>query len=124
LAKPLPEIVVMGEDQSCECRHVRRGERSAVANRVTIRRLTSDDRDDAGVPYADASDRFGVSRTHVRSLMETAQAAGLVKLIGRGGRRVEIVPRFWASYHSTRDGIWNSLRILAPQQDRAANPHI
>jgi hypothetical protein len=52
----------------------------------------------AGVPYADAADRFGVSRTHVRSLMATAQAAGLVKLIGRGGCRVEILPRFWASH--------------------------
>jgi hypothetical protein len=59
--------------------------------------MESEDRH-AGVSYADAADRFGVSRTHVRSLMETAQAAGLVKLIGRGGRSVEILPRFWASH--------------------------
>ncbi len=59
--------------------------------------MEADDRE-AGVPYADAADRFGVSRTHVRDLMEAAQAAELVKLIGRGGRRVEILPRLWASH--------------------------
>jgi hypothetical protein len=59
--------------------------------------MESDD-PQAGVRYADAADRFGVSRTHVRRLMENAQAAGLVKLIGAGGRRVEILPRFWASH--------------------------
>jgi len=51
----------------------------------------------AGVPYNDAADRFGVSRTHVRRLMQQAEAAGLVKLIGRGGRRVEILPPLWAN---------------------------
>lgn len=52
----------------------------------------------AAVPYFDAADRFGVSRTHVRNLMETAQSAGLVKIVGRGGRGIEILPRFWSSY--------------------------
>lgn len=52
----------------------------------------------AAAPYLDAADRFGVSRTHVRNLMETAQAAGLVKIVGRGGRSIEILPRFWSSY--------------------------
>ena len=47
---------------------------------------------EAGVPYMDTADRFGVSRTHVRDLMQAAQTAGLVRLIGRGGRRVEILP--------------------------------
>jgi len=32
----------------------------------------------AGVPYNDAADRFGVSRTHVRRLMEDAQATGQI----------------------------------------------
>jgi DNA-binding MarR family transcriptional regulator len=52
----------------------------------------------AAVPYMEAADRFGVSRTHVRSLMNAAQSAGLVRIVGRGGHRIEILPRFWASY--------------------------
>jgi DNA-binding MarR family transcriptional regulator len=52
----------------------------------------------AAVPYIDAADRFGVSRTHVRNLMTAAQSAGLVRVIGRGGRSIEILPRLWASY--------------------------
>ncbi len=52
----------------------------------------------AAVPYIDAADRFGVSRTHVRNLMKDAEAAGLVKITGRGGRSILIQPRFWASY--------------------------
>jgi hypothetical protein len=52
----------------------------------------------AAVPYMDVADRFGVSRTHVRNLMTSAEAAGLVKIVGRGGRSIEILPRHWASY--------------------------
>lgn len=52
----------------------------------------------AAVPYIDAADRFGVSRTHVRNLMEDAERAGLVKLTGRGGRSILILPRFWTVY--------------------------
>ena len=50
------------------------------------------------VPYEDAGERFGVSRTHVRQLLVAAEEAGLVKLHARGGRRVEILPRLWASH--------------------------
>lgn len=50
------------------------------------------------VPYADVGDRFGVSRTHVRQLLMAAQEIGLVRLEARGGHRVEILPRLWASY--------------------------
>lgn len=50
------------------------------------------------VPYADVGDRFGVSRTHVRELLERAEESGLVKLQARGGHRVEILPRLWTSY--------------------------
>jgi hypothetical protein len=50
------------------------------------------------VPYIEAADRFGVSRTHVRNLMNAAQSAGLVRIVGRGGRSIEILPRLWASY--------------------------
>ena len=52
----------------------------------------------AAVPYMEAADRFGVSRTHVRNLMNAAQSAGLVRIVGRGGHSIEILPRFWASY--------------------------
>ncbi|WP_249124708.1 MarR family transcriptional regulator [Bradyrhizobium manausense] len=52
----------------------------------------------AAVPYIDVADRFGVSRTHVRNLMDSAQAAGLVRIVGRGGRSIEILPRHWVSY--------------------------
>lgn len=52
----------------------------------------------AAIPYMDVADRFGVSRTHIRNLMNAAQAAGLVRIIGRGGRSIEIMPRHWASY--------------------------
>jgi hypothetical protein len=45
------------------------------------------------IPYADVGDRFGVSRTHVRELLATAEETGLVKLQARGGHRVEILPR-------------------------------
>ena len=52
----------------------------------------------AAVPYADVGERFGVSRTHVRALLDEAQDIGLVRLEGRGGHRVEILPRLWESY--------------------------
>jgi DNA-binding FadR family transcriptional regulator len=52
----------------------------------------------AAVPYGDVGERFGVSRTHVRKIVEEAQAAGLVRLHGRGGHRVEILPSLWTSY--------------------------
>jgi DNA-binding MarR family transcriptional regulator len=52
----------------------------------------------AAVPYMDVADRFGVSRTHVRNLMDSAEAASLVKIVGRGGRSIEILPRHWVSY--------------------------
>lgn len=52
----------------------------------------------AAIPYMEVADRFGVSRTHVRNLMNSAQSAGLVNIVGRGGRSIEILPRHWASY--------------------------
>ena len=52
----------------------------------------------AAVPYQEVGARFGVSRTHVRQLLAAAEQAGLVKLLARGGQRVEILPRLWQSY--------------------------
>jgi DNA-binding MarR family transcriptional regulator len=52
----------------------------------------------ATVPYGDVGERFGLSRTHVRRLLGAAAKAGLVELHTRGGHRVEILPRLWASH--------------------------
>jgi DNA-binding FadR family transcriptional regulator len=52
----------------------------------------------AAVPYSHIGDRFGISRTHVRRLLTTAEAAGLVKLHARGGQRLEVLPRLWAAH--------------------------
>jgi len=60
--------------------------------------MEAPDGPDSSVPYAQLGDRFGVSRTHVRKLLESAQDAGLLKLHSRGGHRVEILPRMWAGY--------------------------
>ncbi len=60
--------------------------------------MSQDNESESNVPYAEVGDRFGISRTHVRNLLLTAEEAGLVKLHGRGGHRVEILPRLWASH--------------------------
>ena len=50
------------------------------------------------LPYADIGERFGVSRTQVRRLLEKAASAGLVRLHERGGRRVELLPTLWDAH--------------------------
>ena len=52
----------------------------------------------AGLTYADIGNRFGVSRTHVRSLLEDAAQQGDVTLSGRGGRLVELNPPLLESF--------------------------
>jgi DNA-binding MarR family transcriptional regulator len=42
--------------------------------------------------YSDIGARFGVSRTHVRTMLQDAERAGLVALSGHGGRLVELKP--------------------------------
>jgi hypothetical protein len=69
---------------------------SMVMNALLQAAMTESNDPHAAVPYADVGDRFGVSRTHVRSLLVAAQDAGLVKLHARGGHRVEILPRMWS----------------------------
>ncbi|MBV9456767.1 MAG: hypothetical protein JO141_04515 [Bradyrhizobium sp.] len=51
-----------------------------------------------GLSYADIGKRFGVSRTHVRSLLEDAAQAGDVTLSGRGGQLVELNPSLLQSF--------------------------
>jgi hypothetical protein len=64
--------------------------------------------------YADIGARFGVSRTHVRSLLQDAEQAGLVGRSNRGGRFVELKPavlqafdRFTAESMSGHDLLFN-----------------
>lgn len=52
----------------------------------------------AAIAYSSVGERFGVSRTHVRKVLTTAEEAGLLKLESRGGRRVQILPRLWECY--------------------------
>jgi DNA-binding MarR family transcriptional regulator len=44
------------------------------------------------ISYSDLGSRFGVSRTHVRELLEEAEQMGLVRLIKGSGRFVELLP--------------------------------
>jgi len=48
--------------------------------------------------YSDIGARFGVSRTHVRALLQDAEQAGLVALSGQGGRLVELKPAVLAAF--------------------------
>ncbi len=68
-----------------------------IQNALLMTAMNSDD-PNSTINYAEAADRFGVSRTHVRNLMNSAQSAGLVRIVGRGGHSIEILPKFWASY--------------------------
>lgn len=44
------------------------------------------------VAYQDIADRFGVSRSHVRNLVEDAEQAGLMRVTDAGGAGVELLP--------------------------------
>jgi hypothetical protein len=45
-----------------------------------------------GLSYSDIGVRFGISRTHVRGLLEEAAQHGDVSLSGRGGHLIELQP--------------------------------
>jgi hypothetical protein len=57
-----------------------------------IQMMGDRERSPEGLSYTDLGARFGVSRTHVRWLLQDAEQAGLVSLSGRGGRFVELKP--------------------------------
>jgi DNA-binding FadR family transcriptional regulator len=44
------------------------------------------------ISYADLGGRFGVSRTHVRKLLEAAEGMDLVRLTKSDGQFVELLP--------------------------------
>jgi DNA-binding GntR family transcriptional regulator len=73
------------------------------------------------VSYSDIGARFGVSRTHVRVILQEAEAQGLVRLTKDGGQFVQVMPelveafdRFVAASMSGHDLIYNlTLRSAA-----------
>jgi transposase len=59
---------------------------------VKLVQIASTARHAEGLSYADIGVRFGVSRTHVRTLLQDAERNGDVSLSGRGGKFVELRP--------------------------------
>lgn len=57
-----------------------------------IQMQTSAGKRESGISYTDIGARFGISRTHVRALLEDAAEHGDVSLSGRAGRLVELQP--------------------------------
>jgi hypothetical protein len=50
------------------------------------------------VPLTEIAERFGISRTHVRQVLVASEEAGLLRILGRGGHQVELLPRFWSTF--------------------------
>jgi DNA-binding MarR family transcriptional regulator len=83
----------------------------------------------ADMSYSDIGSRFGVSRTHVRLLLEDAAEHGDVSLTGRGGRLAELKPsilkafdRFLADSMSGHDLLYQLAREqLAKVQPSASS---
>jgi DNA-binding MarR family transcriptional regulator len=79
-----------------------------------------------GLSYSDIGARFGISRTHVRRLLEEAAQHGDVSLSGRGGQLVELKPsilhafdRFVAAAMSGHDMLYQLARErMAKEQSR------
>jgi hypothetical protein len=82
-----------------------------------------------GLSYTDIGKAFGVSRTHVRSLLEDAAQHGDVSLSGRGGRLAELNPplrqafdRFVADAMSGHDLLYRLARErMAIEEPRPAS---
>ena len=78
--------------------------------------------------YSDIGVRFGISRTHVRALLEDAAEHGDVSLSGRGGRLVELKPslrqafdRFLADAMSGHDMLYKLARERMAKEVRRLN---
>jgi hypothetical protein len=79
-----------------------------------------------GLSYSDIGARFGISRTHVRGLLEEAAQHGDVSLSGRGGRLVALQPsmlqafdRFLADAMSGHDLLY---KVARERMAREARP--
>jgi hypothetical protein len=75
--------------------------------------------------YSDIGPRFGVSRTHVRKLLQEAERDGLVQVMHAGGHSVRLTPKllhafdfFIADGMAGHDLVYN----LARQAQEAAAP--
>jgi hypothetical protein len=84
------------------------------------------DKASEGLSYADIGARFGVSRTHVRAVLQDAEQAGLVSLASRGGRFVQLKPsilqafdRFVADSMSGNDLLFQISLTQMKGHDRA-----
>jgi DNA-binding MarR family transcriptional regulator len=80
------------------------------------------------ISYSDIGSRFGVSRTHVRLLLEDAAEHGDVSLTGRGGRLAELKPsilqafdRFLADSMSGHDLLYRLARGQLAKAQRSAS---
>jgi DNA-binding MarR family transcriptional regulator len=61
-----------------------------------------------GLSYTDIGARFGVSRTHVRALLEDAAEHGDMSLTGRAGRLVELQPSILQAFDRfLADAMWS-----------------
>lgn len=60
--------------------------------------MESEDGNRANISFAAMARRFGLGRTHVRDVLQKAEAMGLVKLHGKGGQQVEILPALWTAH--------------------------
>jgi hypothetical protein len=81
-----------------------------------------------GLSYSDIGTRFGISRTHVRGLLEEAAQHGDVTLSGRGGRLVALQPsilqafdRFLADAMSGHDLLYKFARERMAKEVRRLN---
>jgi DNA-binding MarR family transcriptional regulator len=81
--------------------------------------------DARGLSYSDIGARFGVSRTHVRMLLEDAAQHGDISLSGRGGRLVGLTPsilqafdRFIAAAMSGHDLLYKLARERMANEQR------
>lgn len=74
--------------------------------------LSSPDGRECPFAFGDVAHRFGLSRSHVRGVMQDAEAAGFIRLHGKGGRAVEILPRLWRS-DAIGHGVGARLRDIA-----------
>jgi hypothetical protein len=81
-----------------------------------------------GLSYSDIGTRFGISRTHVRGLLEEAAQHGDVSLSGRGGRLVALQPsmlqafdRFLADAMSGHDLLYKVARERMAKEAQQPN---
>jgi hypothetical protein len=81
-----------------------------------------------GLSYSDIGVRFGISRTHVRALLEDAAQHNDVSLSGRGGRLVALQPsvllafdRFLADAMSGHDLLYKFARERMAKEARRLN---